>query len=599
MTTLNSKLLSRTNLDFLLYDWLEAEAMTERERFADHDRATFSTMIDTAEKIATDWFANHNAKGDKHEPYMEDGKVVLIPEIAKAYGAFRDAGFLATTNDAQYGGLQLPFVIDRACIAYFLAANIATSGYAFLTCAAANLLLAHGTPEQIDRFALPMLAGRFTGTMCMSEPQAGSSLGDIRTRAELQPDGSYRLFGTKMWISGGDHELSETIVHLVLARTGPAEHGVRGLSLFIVPKHIVRDGNPAERNDIALVGLNHKMGNRATTNCVLSLGDGQFAVDGQAGAVGYRIGEENRGLSYMFHMMNEARIVVGLGAVMLGYTGYLHAVQYARDRPQGRALTQKGGDPVAIIQHADVRQMLLTQKAYVEGGLALCLYLAKLLDDQSTGDEETARRAYLLLDLLTPIGKSWPAKWCLEANNLAIQVHGGAGYTHDFPVEQFYRDNRINAIHEGTHGIQALDLLGRKVLNGEAIAYLDSVIDDRCTSAARSANPDTQEWAKRLRSAWQDIQRVTEGLSREQDVERRLANAGLYLDAFGHVIIAWIWLEQVDALDRATDVSEDFILGKRQAARYFFDWELPKINHWLAILERLDSTALEMQDSWF
>ncbi len=303
-----------------------------------------------------------------------------------------------------------------------------------------------------------MIAGDCFGTMCLSEPQAGSSLGDIRTRAVPTADGRYRLFGNKMWISGGEHDISGNIVHLVLAKI-PDEHGklpagVQGISLFTVPRKLVDEqGNIGERNDVALAGINHKMGYRGTVNCVLNFGEGRYTPEGEAGAIGELVGEAGKGLSYMFHMMNEARISVGLGAAALGYTGYLHALDYAKNRLQGRSRSER--DPsspqIPIIQHADVRRMLLAQKSYASGALALCLYAAKLTDDiHSLEDSEQQKKAQLLLDLLTPVVKSWSSEWGLVANDLAIQVHGGYGYTREYNVEQFYRDNRLNPIHEGT-----------------------------------------------------------------------------------------------------------------------------------------------------
>ena len=369
--------------------------------------------------------------------------------------------------NGRFGGAQLPIAVAQAGFAWFSAANVSTAGYMFLTMASANMLAKFGTDDQIESFVQPMLAGRFSGTMALSETQAGSSLADVMTRAEPQPDGTYRLFGSKMWISGAEHELTENIVNLVLAKIPGSAAGTKGISLFIVPKYLVdADGTIGERNDVALVGLNHKMGQRGTTNTVLNFGDGSFTPAGKPGAVGYLVGEPHRGITYMFTMMNEARLGVGMGAVALGYTGYLKSLRYARERQQGRPLTAK--EPltpqVPIIEHADVKRMLLAQKAYVEGGLALLLYCAKLIDIQHSSDSEEERaNAELLLDILTPMAKSWPSQWCLEANSLAIQVHGGYGYTREYDVEQHYRDNRLNLIHEGTHGIQSLDLLGRKV----------------------------------------------------------------------------------------------------------------------------------------
>ena len=606
---MQSKILSRRDLDFLLYEWLQVEQLTTRSRYADHSRETFDAAIDTCEQIAEDLFATHNKKNDQHEPHFDGEQVQMIPEVKTALDVFSAAGLMAAGQDFDHGGMQLPVVVEKAGFAYFKGANVGTSSYPFLTIGNANTLMKCGTPEQIDTFVKPMLTGRFFGTMCLSEPQAGSSLSDIVTRAEPQEDGSYRLTGNKMWISAGEHELSENIVHLVLAKVpGPDGRlipGVKGISLFIVPKKLVNaDGSLGERNDVVLAGLNHKMGYRGTTNCLLNFGEGKFRPGGRAGAVGYLVGTVHRGLANMFHMMNEARIGVGLGAVMLGYTGYLHALDYARNRPQGRhPLNKDPAQPqLPIIEHTDVRRMLLAQKSYVEGGLALALYCSRLVDDERTEPSADARRkATLLLDILTPIAKSWPSQWCLEANNLAIQVHGGYGYTREYNVEQFYRDNRLNPIHEGTHGIQGLDLLGRKVVMQEGAAFAALRGEMARTIARAGAHYGLQAHGGALQAALARMTDVTAALHAVGDLNRTLANASLYLEAFGHMVVAWIWLEQallcVDKENAQHDA--DFYRGKLQACAYFYKWELPKIDTQLALLESIDTTTLDMQDGWF
>jgi alkylation response protein AidB-like acyl-CoA dehydrogenase len=470
-----------------------------------------------------------------------------------------------------------------------------------LTIANANLISKFGGDEQIERFVKPMLAGRFTGTMALSETQAGSSLADILTRAEPRDDGTYRLFGSKMWISGAEHELTENIVNLVLAKIPGAPAGTKGISLFIVPKYLVdADGSIGERNDVTLAGLNHKMGQRGISNTVLNFGEGVHTPVGEAGAVGYLVGEPHRGLIYMFHMMNEARLAVGMGAVSLGYTGYLKSVEYARERPQGRLASAK--DPstpqVPIVEHADVKRMLLAQKAYVEGGLALGLYCTRLIDLQRCPESaEEAEGVTLLLDILVPVAKSWPSQWCLEANNLAIQVHGGYGYTREYDVEQHYRDNRLNPIHEGTHGIQSLDLLGRKVTQhgGASLAELGKAVS-ATLQQANAAGAEAAELAAQLKSSWQRLLEVTTAMVASGDTEATLANSVIYLEAFGHVVMAWIWLEQFVVADGQ---SGDFYDGKRQATRYFFRYELPKTAPQLDLLEGLDRTTLDMRDAWF
>jgi alkylation response protein AidB-like acyl-CoA dehydrogenase len=600
----SSTLLSRRDLDFLLYEWLDVPRLTERPRYAEHSRETFDDVLDLSERVAREHFATHNKAADAAEPTFDGRRVHTIPQVKAALDVFAETGLLAASMDEAVGGMQLPHVVSAACFAWFQAANVGTAAYPFLTLGNANLLLAHGSAEQIDTWVRPMVDGRFFGTMCLSEPQAGSSLADITTRAEPQDDGTYRLFGTKMWISGGDHELAGNIVHLVLARIPGGPPGVKGISLFIVPKALLdADGVPAVRNDVVLVGLNHKMGYRGTTNTLLSFGEGVHRPGGRAGAVGHLVGEPHQGLAQMFHMMNEARIGVGAGATALGYTGYLKSLEYARQRPQGRPTADK--DPTApqvpIIAHADVRRMLLAQKSYVEGALALVLYCGRLLDEEKTAPDAADRqRAHLLLDMLTPIAKSWPSQWCLKANDLAIQVHGGSGYTRDHDVEQHYRDNRLNPIHEGTHGIQALDLLGRKVTmrGGAGLELLVETIG-ATVGRAWKADGEAAELAGQLAGALDRVTRVTRRLWGSGDPELALANASAYLEAVGHVVIAWMWLEQLLAATAADGPDLDFYAGKRQAARYFFRHELPRTAAQFDLLESLDRTTLDMRENWF
>ncbi|MTW13830.1 acyl-CoA dehydrogenase [Pseudoduganella eburnea] len=598
------RLLNRRDLEFMLYDWLDVESLAARPRFADHSRETFTAALDTAEQIATDLFAPHNKLSDRQEPQFDGERVSVIPEVKRALDAFSAAGLMAASQDYALGGMQLPLTVEKALTAYFTAANMATASYAFLTIGNANTLLKCASSAQVEHYVRPMLEGRWFGTMCLSEPQAGSSLSDISTRAE--PDagapGQYRLSGNKMWISAGEHELAENIVHLVLAKIPGADGklvpGVKGISLFIVPKFL--DGG--ERNDIALAGLNHKMGNRGTTNCLLNFGEGRHRPGGRAGAIGYLVGREGQGLLNMFHMMNEARIGVGLAAAVLGYTGYLHALDYARERPQGRhpAAKDPSSPQLPIIAHTDVRRMLLAQKAYVEGALGLCLYSAHLVDDEHSGDTpEQRQRAGRLLEFLTPITKSWPSQWCLEANSLAIQVHGGYGYTREYNVEQFYRDNRLNQIHEGTHGIHGLDLLGRKATIHDGALLKTMGEEVRATVNTARGVRQLAAHADALDAAWRRIEQVTQALYGAPDLNQTLANATVYLEAVGHVVVAWIWLQQAMAAVAGLPEDDDFRRGKLQACRYFYQWELPKVQPQLDLLAALDTTTLDMQDAWF
>ena len=576
-----SLLMSRRDIEFLLYEWLDVEKLTARPRYADHSRETFDAALELASTIATEHFAPHNKLADANEPTFDGERVHLIPEVKAALEVYFESGLLAASMDEAIGGGQLPQVVSSALLTWFQAANVGTSSYPLLTAANAHLLLAHGSPEQVDTWVRPMIEGKFLGTMCLSEPGAGSSLADVATRAEPDGDGTYRLFGNKMWISAGEHELSENIVHLVLARVAGAVDGVKGLSLFIVPK-LLADGT---RNDVSLAGLNHKMGYRGTTNTLLNFGEND-------GAVGYLVGEQNKGLSYMFHMMNEARIGVGLSAMALGYTGYLKSLEYAKGRLQGRAPGTSTGPQRAIAEHADVKRMLLAQKSYVEGALALLLYCSRLVDEENTADTQEQRdAAHLLLDVLTPVAKSWPSQWCLAANDLAIQVHGGYGYTRDYDVEQHYRDNRLNPIHEGTHGIQGQDLLGRKVVmqGGAGLLALAGAITETIERAG------DHEYAAQLRNNLNRILEVTRTIWAPMDPELALANASTYLEAVGHTVIAWIWLEQLLAVG---DRTGDFYDGKRAAVDYFFRYELPRTGPQLDLLARLDRTTLDTKTAW-
>jgi butyryl-CoA dehydrogenase len=597
-----SGIINRRDLDFQLFEVLDAEALTQRPRYAEHSRETFAAVLDTATAIAEEKFAPHNRKADEHEPTFDGQRVSMIPEVAEALKAFCEAGFIAAAHDFERGGMQLPVLLTQAAFSLFKGANVGTAAYPFLTIANANVIHRFGSDAQRAKYLGPLLVGRFFGTMALTEPQAGSSLSDITTSATPNPDGTYSIVGNKIFISAGDHELSENIVHLVLAKIPGGPPGVKGISLFIVPKfHVHADGSLGARNDVALAGLIHKMGYRGTTSTMLSFGE-------KGACIGELVGEAHKGLTYMFHMMNEARIGVGMGAVMLGYRGYLASLDYAKERPQGRAPTNKNPtDPqLKLIEHADIRRMLLAQKAYVEAGYALCLYCARLVDETRVGADDTAiQEAGLLLDLLTPIAKSWPSQWCLEANSLAIQIHGGYGYTREYPVEQYYRDNRLNPIHEGTHGIQALDLLGRKaVMNGGAAMKLFAREVGK-TIAEAQADPLLAAYANELQAALNEVATTLQALAPTlaNNPTLALANAVLFLEAFGHTVIAWIWLRQAIAAQRGLQygiaADADFYRGKLAACRWFYRWELPKVRQWHELLRSLDDTTLTMPPESF
>ena len=607
----------RSTLDFLLYDWLQAESLTQRERFADHSRETIDAVLDTCERIAREKYAPFNRIVDTQEPHFDGEKVTLPQATHDAQKAYAASGMLSAAQDYDMGGMQLPYTVEAASNAFFAMASVSI-GSGMLTTGNANLLMVHGTATQKDVFAKNEFSGRFSGTMCLSEPQAGSSLSDVVTRA--LPDGEdfegdplgprYRLKGNKMWISAGEHELTDNIIHLVLAKIpgpdGKLIPGTRGISLFIVPKKMVNAQGELTgvRNDVALAGLNHKLGWRGTTNTLLNFGEGKYPVNGAPGAVGYLVGKPHEGLRCMFHMMNEARIGVGMAATMLGMAGYYASLDYAKSRPQGRPTGIGGKDSsqpqIRIIEHADVKRMLLAQKSYCEGALALELYCARLVDEQHTAATAAADEARLLLEVLTPIAKSWPSEWCLEANSLAIQVHGGYGYTRDFPVEQYWRDNRLNMIHEGTHGIQATDLLGRKVLmeGGRGFELLAGRINASIEQAIEI--PAFAAHAKALAQALQLVESSTKSAWATGSPRDALANAVPYMQGFGHTVLAWIWLDVALAVLR-TDATKSIAstVGKLAAMSYFYHYELPKIDAWLNVVANRDLTCAELPEEAF
>ena len=595
-----STLINTKDLEFLVYDVFKAEKLTEFELYNDHDKTTFDGVIETCHKIALEYFLPHNAKADSNEPTFDGEVVTTIPEVKEAWKAFSGAGLINARHSFDEGGMQLPALVQSACMGMITAANPSTAGYPFLTCAAANLIHEFGDDAQKELYLPGMFSGRFSGTMALTEPAVGSSLGDLTTKAVPTADGTYRLKGQKMYISGGDQDITENIIHLVLARVEGAPSGVKGISLFIAPKYLVNnDQSLAERNDVQLAGLLHKMGYRGTTSTVLNFGE-------KDNCTAYLIGEEGKGLSYMFKMMNEARIGVGLGAAMIGYRGYLESLAFAKDRPQGRkpSASSAGTLPVNIIEHSDVKRMLLAQKSYVEGSLALCLFASRLVDEHEADNNENS---LVLLDLLTPVVKSFPSIYGTKANELAIQVLGGSGYIREYPVEQCYRDNRLNPIHEGTQGIQSLDLLGRKLWqkNGLGQKLLMERIQETLQSAASEAE------LKELVESYQGylklfIETTTLlGMTLQSGkVEEALANSAVYLDMMGKMVIAWLWIEMSDVAIkkfRASDAEDDqaFMAGKLQAARYFLRWELPEIKHQADILKSLDDTCASMSASWF
>ena len=587
-------IVNRRDVDFLMYEMLDLQSLFKSERYADYDKETIESILNTAQLIAEEKFLPSAAKLDANEPSFDGSTVHIIPEVKQGLDAYKEAGLFAAGFDHDVGGLQLPWMIYQVVTGLFTCANGPLIGYAFLTAANANMLNTCGSQELKDKFLQPMLKGDWFGTMCLSEPQAGSSLSDIRCKAEITDEGHYNISGTKMWISGGEQEISENIVHMVLAKIPGSPVGVKGISLFLVPKYRVKsDGSLGEKNNIALAGLNHKMGNRGTTNTLLNFGE-------QGECHGYLVGKENHGLANMFHMMNEARVGVGYAAVMAALGGYLYSLDYARNRPQGRKIENK--DPstpqVNIIEHADIKRLLMAQKVYVEGGQALIMYCSKLIDLQKiSGDEKEQQHLALLLEILTPIAKSWPAEYCLEANKHAIQILGGYGYTREFPVERLYRDNRLNHIHEGTHAIHGIDMLGRKVKMYDGAALKALLHEINKTLVEAKSNTELTNYAGELNVSLRLLQNTINTVLDCGDKQLALANATVFLDAMGHIVVAWLWLWQALAatkgLKTSSQADKAFYQGKLSATKFFFNYELPKVKPQLDLVAQLDDTCVE------
>ncbi|MDN3452901.1 MULTISPECIES: acyl-CoA dehydrogenase [unclassified Psychrobacter] len=596
-------LINDFELPFQLYDVLGTENLTEHAKFAEHSRETFDAVLDTANKIATQLFLPHNHIADKNEPQFDGKKVSMISDVKVAFDAFRESGFIAGRYSFEDGGMQLPETVMTAVAGYFMAANPSTTAYPFLTTAAINVI-SHFASDEIKAAFMPrMLTGEFTGTMALTEPHAGSSLADIKTTAVKQDDGSYRVKGSKIYISGGDHELSDNIVHLVLAKVPGGPGGVKGISLFAVPKYrLNEDASVGERNDVHLTGLIHKLGYRGTTSTALSFGD-------EGECYGYLIGEEHFGLRYMFKMMNEARIAVGFGASMVGYRGYQYSLDYAKDRTQGRiAPNNKPEDAAtAIINHGDVKRMLLAQKAYSEGGISLCLYGSNLIDRINTCEDEILKNELTeLLDLLTPVLKAWPSEYGPKANDLGIQVLGGAGYTREYQAEQFWRDNRLNPIHEGTNGVQALDLSFRKLWQkgGLGIQILKREITKDLESIT---TPESAQLAGKLMPYMGQLHEVLVHLGKVLQTEEALTltgNAQALMNIFASIVLSWIWIRQASKAEQLLSTTQDveqqnFYKGKIQAAKYFIDWELPLVKRDIELLTNTNSVCTDMQADWF
>ncbi|CAH1000408.1 3-methylmercaptopropionyl-CoA dehydrogenase [Neolewinella maritima] len=570
--------ISARNLRFILHEVLDLDSIRQFERFQDFDQEAIDFSLDAAQQLADQYLHPVYQEMDKNKAYFQDGEVHVLPEVGEGMRAMGEAGWLSANWDYEHNGQQMPLTVHNAGGLIFQAANGNLAAYGFLTTGAANLIREFGSDTLKDIYLKPMAEGRWQGTMALTEPQAGSSLSDITSTYEEQADGTYLIHGQKIYISGGDHTAVDNVVHLLLARKKGGPKGTKGVSLFVVPKH-VPEGDDLTDNNVTTAGIYGKMGQKGYVAAHLMYGE-------QGPTRGFLVGQEFSGLKHMFLMMNEARIGTGMMAAGSASAAYYASLKYANERPQGRHPGNKdiNAPQVTIIEHADVRRMLFFQKAVVEGSIHLLLQCSLYEDHyRANGDE----RSHLLLELLTPIAKSFPAEYGNEAVSIGMQVLGGAGYTDDFPLEQIFRDIRVNSIYEGTTTIHGLDLLGRKVMmqNGQAVRYLKEEM--LAAIKAASAQPAIAELATALGKSLQGLQEVMAQLlqlAREEDPKVFLADATVFLDYFGLHVIAWSWLQQATvatrALESAMTVGKDplgeedqrFYQSKVQTARYFFTY---------------------------
>lgn len=566
---------SKRNLQFLLHEVFEAEQLAQYEYFSGHDKETFNMVLDSVTHIADTLMFPYLKEVDKNQPDLKDGKVTVHPKIKEYLKELGDAGLIGAGFSYEHGGQQVPLLVS-SCIGFILMAANNGMMYTGLSSGAAHLITSFGSEELQKTYVEKMLSGKWQGTMALTEPQAGSSLSDVVTSATPQEDGTYKIRGQKVFITAGDHDAADNIIHLLLARIDGAPKGTKGISLFVVPKYRL-DGTP---NDVTSTGVYHKLGQRGVPAMHLTYGENDDCI-------GYLVGQPHMGLPYMFQMMNDARIGVGMTAAAIATAAYHAALQYAKERPQSRRLNQKhalDAPQTPIINHPDVRRMLLFQKAVTEGSLSLLLETARLFDLAQVTEGEEKENNTLLLEILTPMAKTYPSEMGVQSTSQSVQTFGGYGFTEDFPVEQYYRDIRITPIYEGTTGIQAQDLLGRKMTmkGGKAAQLLFAEISKAIAEA--SAYDDLKPYADKLKAELKQAQEVTMALMPHamSDVERYLSDATLFLEMMGNITIAWQWLKQATVAKRAMLTQNPqgdelaFYEGKIHTMKYFFHYEIPK-----------------------
>ena len=594
MAAQSNPLIDDELVDFLLYSVLDGAALCDLEPYAQHSRETFDMYIDSLRRFSRNDLLPTYKPMDENPPVFRDGRIHTHEALPALYQAMVELGVLTATRPESVGGQQMPMLVHTLATAYLMAANLGAYGFVGLTHGAAHLIEAFGSDELKDRFMTKMYGGEWTGTMALTEPHAGSSLGDITTVAKPTDEGHYLIKGSKIFISGADHQINENVVNLTLARIEGAPGGTKGISLFAIPRLREQDGELVP-NDVTIAGLIHKIGWKGLPSLALEFGD-------EGDCRGWLVGEPNQGLRYMFQMMNEARIMVGVNATATASAAYFESRAYALDRKQGRELGTRGGEMVPIVQHADVRRMLLRQKAIIEGSLALLATVSHYWDISEHGaTPEAKERAAILLDILTPVAKTFPAERGFEANALAVQIHGGYGYTSEYLPEAYLRDQKLNTLHEGTNGIQSMDLLGRKVM-AKGGASLKALADEigATIGRAREAGIDPELCAA-LESAVQTVGAITMELGQRGmtgDANAMLGHSWDYLDMFATLVMGWQWLNMA-ATAQTAPLREERKRAIEAATQYWIRTEIPRIALLADLCRSNESSYIDAQPEWF
>ena len=594
MATQSNPLIDDSLVDFLLYSVLDAESLCELEAYEQHSKETFDMFIDSVRRFARQDLLPTYKPMDEEPPVFRDGRIHTHPSLPALYEAMIDLGVLTATRPESVGGQQIPMLVYTMASAYLMAANLGAYGFVGLTHGAAHLIEAFGSDEVKERFMTKMYDGEWTGTMALTEPHAGSSLGDITTTATPTEDGHYLIKGSKIFISGADHQVTDNVVNLALGRIAGAPDGTKGISLFAIPR-LREEGGELVPNDVTVAGLIHKIGWKGLPSLALEFGD-------EGDCRGWLVGEPNQGLRYMFQMMNEARIMVGVNGTATASVAYHESLAYARDRKQGRKLGSRGGEMVSIIEHADVRRMLLRQKAIIEGSLALLGTVSRYSDIAAHGATDEAReRADLLLNLLTPIAKTFPAEKGFESNVLAVQILGGYGYTSEYLPEAYLRDQKLNTLHEGTNGIQSMDLLGRKVMSkgGAPLRALAEEIGSTIARARKAGCDDALCTA--LENAVGTVGAITMELGQRGmsgDADAMLGHSWDYLDMFATLVIGWQWLNMA-AVAKAAPLSDERKHAIDAAAQYWIRTEVPRVELLASLCREHEDSYIKAEPDWF